>query len=363
MTFSTKIHIVYDVAYKEFQNNKIFNHEYAAHFPGAITWAIFADKIRGMGWDISTSDVFLQEKRESDNVFCISEMISDYTFKIFDAGAKPLILICGESPNVAWRFYHKLEQYSQLYKHAILFKGAQQKVRKSAQFHVLHWPNIYRERLYHTKWDERQFAVMVASNKRRISGIGKFGSAKLILRKILWNYLMITDPVFRFDDLYEMRLKAILYFSNVQGFRLFGTGWDEKKELSPKEWLHIQRLKPKKVENKLETMSRFKFAICFENCIFPGYITEKIFDCFFSGCIPIYYGAPDIEDFIPKETFIDFREFGNFTELNEYLNGLTESEAKSYLEAAQDFMRSKSFEKFTADSFVDKLIKIIAYEF
>ena len=48
------------------------------------------------------------------------------------------------------------------------------------------------------------------------------------------------------------------------------------------------------------------FAICYENARdIPGYITEKIFDCFFAGCVPIYWGgAPNVTDHIPANTFI-----------------------------------------------------------
>ena len=31
-----------------------------------------------------------------------------------------------------------------------------------------------------------------------------------------------------------------------------------------------------------------------------GYISEKIFDCFYSGTIPIYLGAKDVKTIFPK---------------------------------------------------------------
>ncbi len=41
----------------------------------------------------------------------------------------------------------------------------------------------------------------------------------------------------------------------------------------------------------------------------PGYITEKIWDSFKARSIPIYWGASNIEEYIPINTFIDFRKF------------------------------------------------------
>jgi len=39
------------------------------------------------------------------------------------------------------------------------------------------------------------------------------------------------------------------------------------------------------------------FQFCLENDSYESYYTEKIHDCFLTGTIPIYYGAPDIGDF------------------------------------------------------------------
>lgn len=44
-------------------------------------------------------------------------------------------------------------------------------------------------------------------------------------------------------------------------------------------------------DNKINYMSKFKFNLCPENSDYPGYVTEKIFDSFKAGCIPIYWGA------------------------------------------------------------------------
>ena len=51
--------------------------------------------------------------------------------------------------------------------------------------------------------------------------------------------------------------------------------------------------------NKLLYLQQYKFNICPENTKSEGYVTEKIFECLYSGCIPIYSGwsknpEPDI---------------------------------------------------------------------
>ena len=51
--------------------------------------------------------------------------------------------------------------------------------------------------------------------------------------------------------------------------------------------------------NKAVYLQQYKFNICPENSISPGYVTEKLFESLYSGCIPIYNGwsknvEPDI---------------------------------------------------------------------
>jgi hypothetical protein len=62
----------------------------------------------------------------------------------------------------------------------------------------------------------------------------------------------------------------------------------------------------------LHIFNMYKFIICFENSITDGYITEKIFNVFLSKSIPIYNGAPNICDFINKDSFINFEDTDGF---------------------------------------------------
>ena len=58
----------------------------------------------------------------------------------------------------------------------------------------------------------------------------------------------------------------------------------------------------------LGIFNRYKFIICVENSKTSGYLTEKIFNVFLSKSIPIYDGAPDIEEYINKDAFIKYDE-------------------------------------------------------
>jgi hypothetical protein len=56
------------------------------------------------------------------------------------------------------------------------------------------------------------------------------------------------------------------------------------------------------VDDKLKTMSEYKYALVIENS--AEYMSEKLMESLFAGCIPIYVG-PDPEEFgIPRELVI-----------------------------------------------------------
>ena len=44
------------------------------------------------------------------------------------------------------------------------------------------------------------------------------------------------------------------------------------------------------LNNKIKWLQNYKFNICFENSSYPGFLTEKLFDAYTAGCIPIYWG-------------------------------------------------------------------------
>jgi hypothetical protein len=56
----------------------------------------------------------------------------------------------------------------------------------------------------------------------------------------------------------------------------------------------------------ISVYSKYKFIICFENSNTDGYVTEKIFNVFLSGSIPIYDGAPNIKDYVNVNSILLF---------------------------------------------------------
>jgi hypothetical protein len=122
-------------------------------------------------------------------------------------------------------------------------------------------------------------------------------------------------------ELYSLRRIAI---KNLDNLDLYGTQWDSKvvsrliiamksfaqAVLSLKLprpsglnlWFQDYPKSKGQVEDKLQTMAHYKYALVIENS--AEYMSEKLMESLFAGCVPIYVG-PDPEKYgIPKELVI-----------------------------------------------------------
>ena len=59
---------------------------------------------------------------------------------------------------------------------------------------------------------------------------------------------------------------------------------------------------------KEEGLCDYMFSIAIENGQYGTYFTEKLLDCFATGTIPVYLGAPDIGNYFNKDGIILFTE-------------------------------------------------------
>jgi hypothetical protein len=86
---------------------------------------------------------------------------------------------------------------------------------------------------------------------------------------------------------------------------------------------------------KSGVIARYKFTLAFENSRARDYVTEKFFEPLMAGSVPVYLGAPNVQDFAPADRcFIDASRFRGPQELAEYLAYLDQNddEYQSYLE-------------------------------
>jgi len=65
------------------------------------------------------------------------------------------------------------------------------------------------------------------------------------------------------------------------------------------------------VVDKLETLRGYRFHVALENVKLDHFFTEKISDCIIAGCYPLYFGCPNLEQYLPADAFsrIDIDDF------------------------------------------------------
>ncbi|KAG6737872.1 hypothetical protein POTOM_059403 [Populus tomentosa] len=90
-------------------------------------------------------------------------------------------------------------------------------------------------------------------------------------------------------------------------------------------------LKPKWWDHLHCAMSHYKFVLAIENTWTESYVTEKLFYALDSGSVPIYFGAPNVLDFVPPHSIIDGNKFKSMEELASYVNYLA-SDPVAYAE-------------------------------
>jgi len=73
-------------------------------------------------------------------------------------------------------------------------------------------------------------------------------------------------------------------------------------------------------ETKLDIIAHCKFTIAFENCIGVDYVTEKLYQPLVTGSIPVYLGAPNVDEFSPGDnSFLNVSDFKSVKELAEFM--------------------------------------------
>jgi hypothetical protein len=92
---------------------------------------------------------------------------------------------------------------------------------------------------------------------------------------------------------YPFRLQALARLSNYKNVDIYGA---------------IAR---KPAKDKFDISQKYKFVFCFENDLFPGYVTEKVMEAWATGAIPLYWGD-DPSGYINPKAIINLKDFKTF---------------------------------------------------
>lgn len=259
---------------------------------------------------------------------------------------KKKILFQFESPFIMPEVYADIERVLGLYDMA--WFAYKMPNPKAQYFHYLQAKGSVFQQYWNNS--NRKFLMLINSN------VSPRSPKKFLLALISTGKF----PRIAFKELVSERIKAIIFFSKSHEIDLYGSGWNKWPPFPY--WFSkktIQKAYKGRVESKYDALSSYTFSICYENGAFPGYITEKIFDCLYTGTIPIYLGAPDIAEYIPQNCFIHMRDFKNYEELMKFLKSLSQEDVKEYKENGRRFLESEQYKPFTKEHFAEVFVKAI----
>jgi len=175
-------------------------------------------------------------------------------------------------------------------------------------------------------------------------------------------------------DLYLERLNTIRWYEKhaPDKFELYGMGWNKPApafDFWGKARRSIPSLRTKlfgyspfpsyrgEVRDKGEVLRRSKFSYCYENTRgLSNYITEKIFDSFVCGCVPVYWGADNVLDYIPADCFIDRRAFKDTAAVHKFLLSISPENYARYQENIESFLCGNVAKKFSLDNFASTIV-------
>lgn len=305
-------------------NNKGFNYE----FNGNNIYIALRSRLENDYYKINTIDLY-EDYNDVDVV--LFERI-DYTFLRLFMRKYPLAkrVLFPWEPEVVSKG-HSIENLEKLAKYFD---------------YVLTWND---DLIDDKKFFKINYAHHLVAYSSRIPSMSEFLNRKLLVQV---SSNKVSNHPF---ELYSLRKKFNYLAEERLGndFSYYGSRWSTKSS-------SFNGI----AQDKTKTISQFKFSLCLENMkSVNGYITEKIFDCFTSGVVPIYYGASNITNYIPKECFIDLRDFENTNELFAYLVSMDYKEWKKYLIEAKEFLSSEKTHQFSVDYTVEKIINVIDLNF
>lgn len=112
-----------------------------------------------------------------------------------------------------------------------------------------------------------------------------------------------------------LRLK---YIKDLNNATVYGSGWEAAaSSLGP--GVHVAGID--REHSTVDLLQRHTFALVVENVDALGYVSEKLYDCFMAGCIPIYYGNNDpVHVGIPTDMYIDLKAFESSAQLQQFLD-------------------------------------------
>ena len=92
------------------------------------------------------------------------------------------------------------------------------------------------------------------------------------------------------------------------------------------------------VEDKAVVAGDYRFVLCFENDVYPGYVTEKPFEAWATGAVPLWRGS-DAAGYLNRSALINASEFPDLQSFAEVVAAVDGDEQRWVAMAAEPILR------------------------
>jgi hypothetical protein len=370
------MHIAYFTNGDSFKRDVLRSREVSYRYPGSGWVSCLYEFASIRGINVASGDIALENVSRgiwsAKDILVVQDLDCTLAQSLLENSATPFMLTCFEAPLYAPFFYDKARSIAAKFKVRSGFGmgDGSHNAQVSDILGSFKFPSFYLNDLTSLddglSWGRRKRLALVAANKFKSSKMffPNDSDLKYWLRQLKWLYWRCISPSYRSSlrvCLHESRLEAIEFFANHGCIDLYGAGWEVMAGL-PVEW--ASRLQGNSgiirrgiCGDKLATLREYKFAICYENCALPGYITEKIIDCFVAGAIPIYRGAPDVSHHIPAKAYLSADDL-SFDQLQCQMNGMDEAESRSIIQCGREYLNSTPGKLHSYEGFAEAVLDV-----
>ncbi|MFH0806298.1 MAG: glycosyltransferase family 10 [Candidatus Brennerbacteria bacterium] len=161
-------------------------------------------------------------------------------------------------------------------------------------------------------------------------------------------------------ELYSLRRKIIRYFEHRGDhiLDLYGPGWNTEdvgkmgRNVTP---FHADCYKGF-ASDKWQTFSEYWFAFCIQNSIPAGDFEYDPFMAMATGTVPIFLPPPNADEYIPRDTYVNFADFPDWDDLVKYLQSFKGTkEYEAMRKRGWEYLNSEKYRPFTTEKFCENV--------
>ena len=360
---------------RQFHEDRLRDRDWSRRFPGSAWVTSLYERQDSLGIEVASGDIALEKVRSGEwrasGIHIIQELDAKHGRELCRRGADPAVLLAFESPLVAYRSIDRLKRRCAAFRFGVgpVVQLPNHDRRPSTRWLPLRFPCFWKDEVDSpAPWDGRGQVVLVAANKywrertwnrERLRGRGNLART---LRHGIRKAFSPTYRAFRGLQLHDRRLELLECLAQRGEVDVFGRGWENLDNL-PSRWKESLRRFPGvfrgACDDKRETMRRYRFGIAYENTACPGWVTEKIVDCFVAGIVPVYLGAPDISEFVPADRFLDATHYASPADLADRMRSMPAEEAMAMIAAGREYLKSPAGGRHSFEGFADWTVGLI----